>query len=39
MSSEYKYSKKKNLKTYNPISHRIANNNVAAKNLKVLCIE
>lgn len=39
MSSYYKSPVTKSLKTYNPISHRIANNNVSAENLKVLCIE
>lgn len=39
LSSNYKSLKTKSLKTYNPISHRIANNNVSAENLKILCIE
>ncbi|MFY7991861.1 MAG: hypothetical protein ACOVP4_01095 [Bacteriovoracaceae bacterium] len=39
MSEYYKAPMTKSLKTYNPISHRIANNNVSAENLKVLCIE
>ena len=39
MSSNYKPAPAKDLKTYNPISHRISINRVNATQLRVICIE
>lgn len=39
MSSSYKPAPMKDLKTYNPISHRISTNRVNALQLRVICIE